>query len=75
MKENEIGALWLNESKSGSKYMSGVVEVNGVKQKIIVFKNNYKQEEKHPDYRILKSEPKQQQAFTGPEEFQDDIPF
>lgn len=74
MKENEIGALWSKESKAGQKYLSGVVEVNGVKQKIVIFKNNYKQEDKHPDYRILKSEPRGQQPET-PMQFEDDIPF
>lgn len=68
--ENNIGALWLNESKKGAKYMSGMVEVNGVKQKIVVFKNKYKEEDKHPDYRIFASQPRGEK-----DEFEDDIPF
>jgi uncharacterized protein (DUF736 family) len=42
--------------------MSGVVEIGGQKHKIVVFKNKYKQEEKHPDYRIL---PKREQQSSG----------
>jgi single-stranded DNA-binding protein len=57
---NSIGALWLKESGTG-KYMSGVIEINGQKINIVVFRNDYKKLPKHPDYRILKSEPKNQQ--------------
>ena len=47
----KAGALWLKDGQNG-KYMSGVVEINGEKHSITVFKNNYKQEAKHPDYVI-----------------------
>lgn len=50
---NEIGALWLKQSKKGTKYLSGTV--NG--QAIVIFRNQNKRSEKAPDYRILKSEP------------------
>lgn len=56
MKNEQLGALWLNESKNGNKYMSGELEINGEKIRIVVFKNT-KQKETHPDYKILKSEP------------------
>ena len=76
-KENDIGALWLKESKSGNKFMGGVIEVNGEKINIVVFKNNYKEKENHPDYKILKSQPKEEQkpAQAAEKVFQDDIPF
>lgn len=54
-----IGALWLKESRNGNKFMSGVVEIDGVKHDIVVFKNNYKKEDKHPDYRIFPSQPRE----------------
>jgi len=54
---NEIGALWLKKSKDGKSFFSGVVEIEGVEQKIVIFKNSYKQTERQPDYRILKSKP------------------
>lgn len=59
MSEKNIGALWLKTAKNGSKYMSGVVEINGEKHSIVVFKNNYKEQDKHPDYRIFPSEPRE----------------
>lgn len=82
-KQKDIGALWLNESKSGTKYMSGSIEIDGVKHKIVVFKNNYKEQEKHPDYKIYLSTPmgtQDQPAHKVPESmqaetFEDDIPF
>ncbi len=71
--ENNIGALWLRESQKGNKFMSGVIIIDGKKHQIVVFKNNYKQEEKHPDYRIFPSQPKEAQGAK--DDFQDDIPF
>ncbi len=78
-KTNDIGALWLNESQAGKKYLSGSVEVNGEKIKVVVFKNSYKKNDNQPDYRIYESKPQGQeeqdnnQTNTGTEE--DDIPF
>lgn len=56
MAKNSIGALWLNEAKNGTKYLRGEIELDGEKHKIIVFKNDHKKEDKHPDYRIFQSE-------------------
>lgn len=69
-----MGALWLNESKSGKKYMSGVVEIGDEKHKIVVFKNDYKEEDKHPDYKIYASQPKGEAKPESPD-FDDDVPF
>jgi hypothetical protein len=49
MKEKSIGALWLKQDKD---YFTGSIEVNGVFTKIIVFKNNFKEKENQPDYKI-----------------------
>lgn len=55
-----IGALWIKESAKG-KFLSGVVEVNGEKLNIVVFKNTFKKEgEKSPDYRIYASKPREE---------------
>jgi len=49
-----IGSLWLSQTKGGDTYMSG--NING--QKIVVFKNKYKEAgDSKPDYRILESKP------------------
>lgn len=54
-KEKSIGALWVNKEK---QYMKGSVEIDGVKHDIVIFRNTYKKEDKHPDYKIFKSRPK-----------------
>lgn len=48
----KIGALWLKENDKG-KFMSGRIDEDIPKgAKLMVFKNTYKREEKHPDYTI-----------------------
>lgn len=47
----KIGALWKMTSKKGAKYLSG--EINFPReQRIVVFKNSFKKNEKEPDYLI-----------------------
>ena len=58
--KKSIGAFWLKTAKSGTKYMSGVIEFNGEKHNIVMFKNTSKNEDKHPDYRIFLSEEKKE---------------
>lgn len=60
--KNNAGALWLQTSKQGKKFMSGVVEIEGVKTKIVVFKNDHKADDKHPDYKIYLSEERKEQV-------------
>lgn len=71
-KADKLGALWLKDSKSGHKYMSGVVKVGDAEVKVVVFKNNYKEDEKHPDYIVYESKP---QDAKPKDDFADDIPF
>jgi len=55
----KLGALWERTSKKGETYFSGVFELNDQERiNIVIFKNNYKEEEKHPDYNIFRSEPR-----------------
>ena len=56
-KDKSIGAMWLRTSKSGNKFMTGNIEIQGKKHQFVVFKNKYKQGETHPDYVILPSNP------------------
>jgi len=56
IKEHEIGALWLKTSQKGTKFMTG--KING--QDVVVFKNQFKEQDKHPDYRVYKSQPRDQ---------------
>lgn len=54
---NELGALWVKHSAKG-EYMTGTI--NGVK--VVVFRNNNKREDRHPDWRVLKSQPREAQG-------------
>ena len=65
----ELGALWVNVKQSdGSKYLTGTI--NG--EKVIVFKNKYKDEnEKAPDFRVYKQQP-QDQDSPKPAEIQEE---
>ena len=50
-KENnlvEIFALWKNTSKSGETYLSGKMG----NSRVLVLKNNYKETDNQPDYRV-----------------------
>ena len=50
---NEIGALWTKQTKNGHDYFSG--SING--QRIVVFKNWRKKNDKQPDWFVLRSTP------------------
>lgn len=78
-KEKSIGALWQKQGERGV-YMTGVIEVDGKQVKLVVFPNSYKKEQKHPDWRIFLSQPREQQVQTPmsneqPEIDVSDIPF
>ncbi|MFA5185361.1 MAG: hypothetical protein WC551_02650 [Patescibacteria group bacterium] len=49
----KLGALWKKTSQKGEVFMSGEIEIDGKKTKIVVFKNSHKEQEKHPDYNII----------------------
>lgn len=50
---NEIGALWIKTSSAGKEYMTGTV--NG--ERVVIFRAK-KGSDKSPDWRVLKSVPK-----------------
>ena len=54
--EDEVGALWERVSKNGETYMTGTVG----DQKVVVFKVREKKNDAQPDWRILKSKPREQ---------------
>lgn len=51
---NELGALWEKTSARGP-YMTEMI--NG--QPVVLFRNDRKTSDKQPDWRVLKSQPKQ----------------
>lgn len=71
----KVCGLWLNESKNG-KYFSGTL--GGIK--ILIFKNQYKKEDKHPDYNLFfaPKEDKRGGGSSGGDNSNsgsDDVPF
>ena len=68
-RDDELGALWEKTSENGP-YMTGSVQVNGVKVDIVVFPNKYRKAENHPSYRILASRPKEERTSTRRDEAQ-----
>jgi uncharacterized protein (DUF736 family) len=53
--EREIGALWKNEGRNQT-YLTGKVN----EQKVVIFSNRNKNKDNQPDFRVYKSEPKNQ---------------
>lgn len=66
----ELSGLWLHESKDGMKYFSGSLG----RARLVVFKNNFKKEEKEPDYILYLDEPIKKEKVTSDIPM-DDIPF
>lgn len=77
----EISGLWEGTTKKGDTYFSGYLG----KAKVLIFKNNNKKEDNHPDYIIYldekkdsqKSEQKQQKKTNSdPNDFgSEEFPF
>ena len=68
--EKDIGALWVKKGEKG-EYMTGIVTIDNVAHKIVVFKNGYKKEANHPDWRIYPSKPKPELNENGTEKVTD----
>lgn len=69
----ELGALWTKVNTRG-EFMTGEIEINGEKIKIVCFPNA-KKNDKSPDWRVLKSQPKAQTAAVATDVDADSIPF
>lgn len=73
----KVGALWLAE-KDGKKFMRGTVnESVPAGSKVFIYKNTYKQEEKHPDYTVhiaVDDQPAPQEHSQAPPDDQE-VPF
>ena len=50
-KNDSIGALW-KKSVNGKELLSGLIELDGKKYKLAIWQNDYKKEDKHPDYKV-----------------------
>lgn len=77
-----IGSLW--KPRPDAKHLgSGIVTVDGMKQRFIIVKNDWKDGERDPDYRLLSYDPPEpdtyqpkpkQEAERDPSE-RDELPF
>ena len=52
-KKGNNGGLWARTSRDGAEYFSGTLEVGDKKYSFRAFKNNFKNTENSPDYRVL----------------------
>lgn len=48
----KIGAAWMKTGEKG-KFLSGQVEIGGAKYTLMIFPNDRKQTDRHPDYIIM----------------------
>ena len=68
-----IGGVWVKTTKTGEKYLSIQIDKEGYK----AFKNKYKTEDKHPDFRVVRNDPNfKKDTETKPEvnPLDDDLP-
>jgi hypothetical protein len=56
---DSIGALWVKTSAKGVDFMSGNIEINGQNIELVVFKNDKGENEKRPDWKVYRSQPRQ----------------
>jgi len=52
----EIGALWIGETKTGEMYLNGKMG----RAKLLVFRNKFKDTDRHPDYKVYVTNPERQ---------------
>ncbi len=55
--EKSIGGLWSKVGTKGTEYLTGEIEVGDQKISIKIFRNGFKETDKHPDWKIYKREP------------------
>lgn len=58
----EITALWSKKDSKGNTYLVGYFG----NARLLIFKNTYKKEEKHPDYRMLIAPKGEKQSGDDP---------
>lgn len=64
LKDGELGALWIKQGPRG-EYLTG--EIGGVK--VVCFRETNKRSEKAPDWRVMKSQPREPKPAQDDPEF------
>ena len=67
-REQRIGVLWLKVSKNGRKFMAGSIDVDKLRAcdgRVVIFKNDNKKQENHPDYEVLAGRQRESSLFPG----------
>ena len=67
----ELSGLWLNDSKEGKKYFSGSLG----RARLLVFKNDFKKDEREPDYLLYLDKPVKKESAPEKQDSDMDIPF
>lgn len=57
-KEDKIGALWAKQTRDNAEYFKGSIEIGGTRQEVVIFRNGYKEADRHPDYIVYRSQPR-----------------
>lgn len=65
----KIGAVWKSQDKDGNPMLTGLMG----DARLVILKNGYKEQDKHPDYIVYIAENKRRDDDSGPDN--DDIPF
>lgn len=73
----KIASIWQNQDKKGNTYFTGTLG----SARIVILKNNYKKESKHPDFNIFVQEPEKKEyaqsggGIASPADDLEEIPF
>ena len=74
-RQDELGALWIRSGAKGT-YMTGTLTIDGVAIQVVCFTNQNKKDAKHPDWRILRSKPREQEENNVNEAINhEDVPW
>ena len=72
--KREIGALWKNEGRN-QKYLSGHIKTaDGSTEKVVVFSNKHRNNEKAPHFRVYKSKDRETTETTQPSQDTESTP-
>lgn len=63
-RDEELGALWIKNGANG-EFFTGTIKIGREEADVVVFPNRYKEKDNQPDYRILRSRPREDRDDRG----------